>query len=271
MKKFSKKNPITLIKLGGSVITNKASSMSLKRQAIEDLVEQVKKIREEFPKEQIIVSHGQGSFAHIPAHKYKTMDGFINEGSLYGMAVVQDVAARLNREIVKEFLNQGIPAVSFLMSNSLITNNKKAEENFFVLLEKYLEKGLFPITCGDVIIDKKMGCTIWSTEKILNFFVEQFTNKGYFVKRVIHITEVDGFLNDKKEVIKKISSESWKDYQKHLRKTRGIDVTGGMDLKIEESLKLVKKFNITSYIMSGKNNNLFNFFAKKEWIGTEIS
>jgi len=187
------------------------------------------------------------------------------------MAVVQDVAARLNREIVKEFLNQGIPAVSFLMSNSLITNNKKAEENFFVLLEKYLEKGLFPITCGDVIIDKKMGCTIWSTEKILNFFVEQFTNKGYFVKRVIHITEVDGFLNDKKEVIKKISSESWKDYQKHLRKTRGIDVTGGMDLKIEESLKLVKKFNITSYIMSGKNNNLFNFFAKKEWIGTEIS
>jgi len=271
MTKFTKDQPITLIKLGGSVITNKAEYMSLKKETINDLIKQIKLIQEDFPTEQLVVGHGQGSYAHLPASKYKTMEGFINDASPYGMAVVQDIAARLNREMVKAFIEQGIPAVSFLMSNSLITDNKKATQDFFVLLEKYLEKGLFPVTCGDVILDETKGCTIWSTEKILTFFTEKLTEHGFKISRLIHITEVPGFLDDQGQVVKNINQQTWPELKKHLRETSGVDVTGGMDLKMEESIALTSKFGFKTYIMSGKNDNLYNFFAQRSWIGTEIS
>lgn len=271
MKKFTKNKPITLIKLGGSVITNKAEFMSLKKETISELIKQIKLVRAEFPDEQLIIGHGQGSYAHLPAHKYKTMAGFINEDSAYGMAVVQDMAARLNREIVKAFIEQDVAAVSFLMSNSLITNNKQAVADFFMLLEKYLEKGLFPITCGDVILDESMGCTIWSTEKILSFFTEKLTEHGYRLERLIHLTEVAGFLDDKGQVVGHINQQTWPELKKHLRETQGVDVTGGMDLKIEESMALNSKFGLRTYIMSGKSDNLYNFFTGKSWLGTEIS
>ncbi|MCC6711647.1 MAG: hypothetical protein IT416_04845 [Candidatus Pacebacteria bacterium] len=271
MKKFNKKQPITLVKLGGSIITNKKEFMSLKKEAINDLVKQIKLVISSFPNEHLIVGHGQGSYAHLPASKYRTMEGFVNQESTYGMAVVQDMAARLNREIVGAFIEQNIPAVSFLMSNSLITEKQKASQDFFILLEKYLEKGLFPITCGDVILDEMMGCTIWSTEKILTFFTEQLTAHGYQVERLIHITEVGGFLDDQNQIIKYINKTNWPSLSRHLTATKGVDVTGGMDLKVTESLALASNFGLKTYIMSGKNNNLYNFFAKKDWVGTEIS
>jgi len=271
MKKFSKKTPIILIKLGGSIITNKESHMSLRKSVIKKLVRQIIKIQTDFPDKKLIISHGQGSFAHVPAHKYKTMDGFINEDSVYGMAVVQNAAAQLNRAVVKEFLKEGIPAATFAMSNSLITNNKKAVKDFFGLLETYLEKGLFPITCGDVIVDESMGCTIWSTEKILGHFVKRFKENGYCVEKVIHLTGVAGFLDKEKEVIPEITNKNWENLKSLLTKTKGIDVTGGMSLKIEESLMLANKYGVNSYIISEKNNNLYKLLADKKWLGTKIS
>ncbi len=262
---------VTLIKLGGSIITNKEVPMSLRKDVLKRLVREIATAMKAFPDEYFVVGHGQGSFGHVPAVKYETMNGFINDESRMGMAIVQDTAEQLNRIVVKEFIEQSIPAVSLHPSNSLVTKNRKADKYFVDVFEQYMRKGMLPVTGGDVIVDEVQGCTIWSTEEVLSFFAKTFQEKGWKVKQIIHVVEVDGVYDEQKHVIPLITKKNWEEVKKAVVSTKGFDVTGGMNLKIQESIDLAE-LHISSKILSGlKKDNLLNALTQKEWIGTEIT
>ena len=160
-----KAKKVTLIKLGGSIITNKEIPMSLRQATLSRLVGEIAQAKKRLKDELFVVGHGQGSFAHVPATQYKTMGGFINEESPYGMAIVQDSAAQLNRLVVHEFLRHEIPAVSFYASNTILTKKRQAQNFCSEVLFEYLDKGLLPVTCGDVLVDQAQGCTIGQLKK----------------------------------------------------------------------------------------------------------
>lgn len=263
---------VVFIKLGGSVITNKEVPMQVRRRVLRRLITEFVKAKEELEETIFIVGHGSGSFAHVPALRYKTMDGFMHSDSRIGMAITQDSAAQLNRVVVEACLDQNLPAVSLAMSNLVVTKNKKkifwAEE----ILKQYLEKDLLPITYGDVLVDTKQGCTIWSTETIFSFLVEWFQSQdGFQVKKVIHVNEVAGVLDKSSQIIKKITPKSQEKIKKGISSTKGFDVTGGMWHKVEESLFLAER-GIDTYIISGlKKNNLYRVLMNKSYEGTHVS
>ena len=186
------------------------------------------------------------------------------------MAVVQDAAAQLNRLVVAECIKHGIPAVTFAPSNTLIVDSRHEKENFFQLLESYLAKGMLPITYGDVVVDLKQGCTVWSTEEVFAQLAGWLSRKGYAVDSVVHVTQVAGFLAEKGKVIPEITAKTWPALKKHLYKTKGFDVTGGMTLKIEASLKLAEK-GVKSVILSGvAADHLYRYLVDKAWVGTMV-
>jgi isopentenyl phosphate kinase len=264
------KKQLTLIKLGGSIITNKDIPMSLRKDVLTRLVDEITRAYQKNKDELFIVGHGQGSYAHVPAQEYKTMDGFINENSRFGMAVVQDNAAQLNRIVVHELIKHHVPAVSLYPSNSIITKNRKPYHACTQVLEQYLESGMVPVTGGDVIADSAQGCTIWSTEEVLAFFAQHLAKKDWKIKHIIHVTEVPGFLDHEGLLVEQITPAMWQQYQSAVKKTKGFDVTGGMSLKIEESL-LLTQLGIESKIISGlESNNLYNTLTDRNWVGTRI-
>lgn len=261
---------VTLIKLGGAIITNKDIPMSLRHEVLTRLVSEIAQARKENPDMLFVVGHGSGSFAHVPASKYKTMEGFINEESVLGMAIVSDSAAQLNRIVVHEFLKADVPAVSLLPSQCLVTRSRKADSFFIEIFEEYIKHGLFPITYGDVLIDRSQGCTIWSTEEVLSFFAQKFNEKGWKVKQITHVTEADGVLNGNGQLIPELSSHNWPDVQQVITHTKGFDVTGGMGMKIQESLQLAK-LGIQSNIIGGlRAGNLYNALSGHDFIGTVV-
>jgi len=261
---------VTLIKLGGAVITDKEKPMSLRQDVLTRLVAEIAKAHKEHPEELLIVGHGSGSFGHHPAAQFHTMDGFVNDKSRIGMAIVQDVAAQLNRIVVKEFLKLEIPAVSVAPSNTVLVADKKPMHFCGDVCEEYLKQDLLPVTYGDVIVDSVKGCTIWSTEQVLAYFAEHFAKHGWKVKQIIHVTEVEGFYDSGKKVVPKISSENWPSLQSALTATKGFDVTGGMGLKVEESLKLAK-WGVQSKIISGLvPDRLYKNLIGEETVGTTI-
>lgn len=266
---------VIFIKLGGSVITNKDIPLSLRSDVLKRLVQEIARAREELEKQGkqtlFVVGHGQGSFAHAPAMKYQTMQGFINDESRMGMAIVQDTAAQLNRIVVHEFIQAGIPAVSVCPSNSLVTDHRKAKAWFSDIFEEYLKHGMFPITGGDVIVDTSQGCTIWSTEEVLSFFASVFLDHGWNVEGMYHIVEVDGVYDLQKKVVPHITKEVWTELRHAITATKGFDVTGGMALKVQESLDLAEK-GVPSRILSGlKKDNVFLCLCGEKWEGTEIT
>ncbi len=261
---------LTLIKLGGSVITDKEIPMSLRKNILTRLVGEIARAKQENPDQLLVVGHGQGSFAHVPASKYQTMAGFINEESLLGMAIVQDSAATLNRLVVHEFLKHNLPAVSFYASNTIVTKKRKKAAFCAEVINEYLRKGLLPVTCGDVLVDKEQGCTIWSTEEILAFLAPYFLEQKIQVNKIIHVTEVAGFLDKTGQIVPEITAQNWTKVSQDLHRTRGFDVTGGMGLKIEESLNLAKK-GIESVIISGMlKENLYWALTDRDCVGTSI-
>jgi len=264
---------VILVKLGGSVITDKTVPNSVKKESLSRLLNELKIASRKNPEVKYILGHGAGSFAHYPAKKYGTAQGFKDDSSPFGMAVTQDSAAQLNRIVVKSALDLRIPAVSFYTSNTIITSKSKVQDYFLEPLLEYLKNGLLPVVSGDVLPDKKTGCTIWSADAILPFFGLYLINHGYQVKELIHVTETPGVWKDIQKpedgIFSTISGANLDQVRKAIGETRGADVTGGMWTKISEAYALAKS-GVNSQILSGqKPNNLLNALLGKQ-IGTKI-
>lgn len=263
-------NPqLVLVKLGGSLITNKSKPFSERREVIVQLVEQIKKAWAE-KKVKVIVGHGGGSYPHVPAEKYKTIEGKIDHESIYGAAVVEDAAAQLNRIVVGEFLKQKVPAVSVNPSSMMMVNGGGTKSLYLDSLKQMLQLEMVPVLYGDLVFKDTTGFTIWSTEQLLNMLAFELDIGGYDVLKVIHCGETDGFLVDGK-VLPKISLSQKGMYKKHVAKTEGFDVTGGMLHKVEKALETAAA-GIDSYIIGGNHGgNLYRAIVGKEFIGTHIT
>ena len=226
---------LILVKLGGSVITEKDKSGTENLAVIKRLAKEVYDARKE-KDFSLIIGNGAGSFAHIPAHEYEIHKGAVREDTWYGFAVTQDAASRLNRIIVKELLEAGNQAVSVQASASCISNNNIIDYWYIDPVKKFLEKDIIPVPYGDPCIDKEMGCCIISTDEIMRYLA-----KNLEVKKVIMVSNVNGILKDKNDtdsVIPEITRENFDVVKKDITDPEGIDVTGGMIFKIEKLLEL---------------------------------
>lgn len=260
---------VVLVKLGGSLITNKSKPFSERREVIVSLVEQIKKAWEE-QEINIVIGHGGGSYPHVPAEKYRTIEGNIDEESVYGAAVVEDAAAQLNRIVVGEFLKQKVPAVSVNPSSLMMVNSVKPKSIYLESLYAMLSLGMVPVVYGDMVFKELIGFTIWSTEQLLNMLAFKMREDGYKVTKVIHCGETDGFLVNG-DVLPEISIKKQESYKKHVTKTQGFDVTGGMLHKVEQALETARA-GIDSYIIGGNHGgNLYRAIVGTDFIGTRIT
>jgi isopentenyl phosphate kinase len=260
---------VVLIKLGGSLITNKSKPFTLHREALTNVVAQIKQALSKGNK-RLIVGHGQGSFAHVPAEKYRTMEGKINDESVYGAAVVEDVACQMNRLVIGEMLKQSIPAVTQHPASSLVLNGKGVEDAFLRGVISLLGGGFVPVVFGDVLFTSEGNFTIWSTERVLNYVALQLKASGQQIDKVIHCGETDGFLKDGK-VVEVITPNTYGEMRQALTKARGFDVTGGMEHKVEMALELAKE-GIDSYIVGNNHGgNLYRAIMGEEFVGTRIT
>lgn len=264
-----KSKKIVLVKLGGSIITNKSKPYSVKKGVVAKLVKQIARVYRE-GKYRLLIGHGSGSFAHFPADKYRTIDGVVNNKSVYGAALVEDAASRLNRIVIEELLKQGVSAVSAMPSSFMLAGGKQDKKIFLSSMIQMLDLGMVPVVYGDLIFDNKIGFTIWSTEQILNFLAKELLKTDYKVNRVIHCANADGFLVNG-NVVEKINKFDFKALKKYVGITEGYDVTGGMLHKLEEAMNLAD-CGIDSYIIGGNHgDNLYRTMIGGKFIGTRVT
>ncbi len=252
------KTELILIKLGGSVITFKNKPFHEDLKTIKRLVREIHEARQE-KDFRLIVGHGGGSYPHVPAKKYKTALGIIDEKSYEGIAKVQDAASRLNRIIVRELINVGENAVSIHLSSCCVAENGVIKKMFLEPIKKLLDFNMVPVPYGDVCLDLKKGCCILSTEVILTYLGKLFakTENKYKVSKIIMCTDVGGvFTDDPKKnsqakIIPEITPTNFEKVLKYVKGSSGIDVTGGMLHKVKSLLELAK-IGIESQVIDGK-------------------
>ena len=68
---------LILLKLGGSLITDKTQPYTPKLDVIEDVALQISTALRTHSDLRLVIGHGSGSFGHVAASEYHTRDGFL--------------------------------------------------------------------------------------------------------------------------------------------------------------------------------------------------
>src|SRR5437660_8400662 len=226
-----------LVKLGGSIITNKQKPLTPNILAINKIAIQLKKLREP-----IIIVHGGGSFGHYWSVRYD-MHTRPAKYSKKGIAVVKNSMIELNKIILDSFLKNKLnpyclPPTDFMYSDKAIT--KKIKE-----ISRIAKDGLVPVSYGDVLWHGKNKFYILSGDKIMGILA-----KVLKPRLAIFVLNVDGVYSDMKT--KKILHEI-KGQKTAISKVR-MDVTGGMARKIKEAT-MISKGGVNVFLVNGNKRS----------------
>jgi isopentenyl phosphate kinase len=262
---------IILIKLGGSLITDKSRPLAPRPKVIRRLGLEIKSALSKKKNIKIILSHGSGSFGHIPAKKYGTADGFNNGRERLGACVTSDIAARLNRIVIQELINTGLPVTSVAPSSILTAENGDSSNIFIDPILILLDKGLIPVIYGDVIWDAKKGSSIFSGETCLKIVAHELIKRGWRITRDIQLGIEKGVLDKNRKVIPLITPVKFRKLHQDIGGSANQDVTGGMQRKVQESLEMAES-GIETLIANGEIKELaYRAIIGKKVNGTIIS
>lgn len=259
---------LILIKIGGSIVTNKSGLKLANLEIIKQLASEIHRAKQ-LKKCHIILSHGGGSFGHPEAKLYNTIAGLTDDVSRLGMAKVRQAMMELNKIIVDELINQGLPAVNLPPIAFLTSSDYQQDQIFLDALENLLNFDLLPVLHGDVITDSKYGCTIFSGELILNLLATKLSKKMFKPSLVIEVGDTEGVYDDQQRTIPIISAQNYNQIKQFLKGSNGVDVTGGMAHKVAEAY-LLSKNGISTLIISSKQQNLYDAILGKSVTGTLI-
>jgi len=259
---------LILIKLGGSLITDKSKPYTPRLEIISRLAKEIKKAYLEGFR--VVVSHGSGSFGHTLASKYGTAGGIKKKEDIFGLCLVQQDAIAINRIVNKIFLENKIPCLSFVPSSFSFAKNKKLKAIFVEPIVEALKLGITPLVFGDIIMDESRGCCIFSGEVTLDNLSFALQKKKFKIKKVIQAGTTDGVYDLKGKIISKITPKNFGEIKRALGGANGTDVTGGMLHKIEESLRMAKR-DVKVWIINGLfKDNLYKAIVSSPNFGTLI-
>jgi isopentenyl phosphate kinase len=229
------KSAITLLKLGGSLITNKEKAASALHERIMGLACEIASVHAKQSDMQLISGHGSGSFGHFPAKKYGTRDGVFSKSDWDGFAEVWTQAMKLNQIVMKALQEAGLEVVTFPPSATLTTKKGAIENWDLTPIQKALEENIIPVIFGDVTFDVEIGGSIVSTEDLFLYLTKELN-----VDMVLLAANEQVYADYpvRKEGVEKISSQSFEALAPKLSIGEGSDVTGGMYSKVKIALEM---------------------------------
>ncbi len=245
---------LVLVKLGGSVITDKGQAEVARLEVIDRLAGEVADALGAAADLTLVLGHGSGSFGHMTAQRYGTRQGVRSPADWFGFAEVADVAARLNRLVTQRFLAAGVPAWSLQPSASARCRGGALVSLETDPLVRALDQGLAPMVYGDVALDEEQGGTILSTEQILSYLARRLhPSRLVLVGQVDGVFEGDPLSDPSARHVPVIHPGNWQEVRAVLGGSHATDVTGGMLTKVEEMVTLVQDLpGLWVHLVSGQ-------------------
>jgi len=214
-----------MLKVGGSVITDKSGDCAINQRQVSAIAEAVAKN----PVPGLVVVHGAGSCGHPEAKRFH-LDRGAAAGYAEGIAVTHASVARLNGEVVAALQEQNVEAVGVHPLHVAFADCGRLVAFEVRHLEKMVTLGMVPVIHGDVVMDQSRGACIVSGDQLVRYLAPLLT-----IGHVGLATDVPGVLKGG-VVVPEITPASGRSLQ--VGSSTFTDVTGGMRGKINELLEL---------------------------------
>ena len=267
---FKRMTELILLKLGGSLITDKDQPYTPR---LHKLVELAREIRSALsPDQRIILGHGSGSFGHAAAKEYGTRDG-VEAGSprpyWKGFAEVWFQASQLNRFVMEALREAGIPSVALAPAAAVTARDVRVTRWDLSPLQAALEAGLLPVIYGDVIFDETRGGTILSTEDLFAHLAREL-----HPQRILLAGLEAGVWEDfpaRTKLIPEIRLESYEAMRAGIVGSASVDVTGGMAAKVGQMFELIQTIpGLSAQIFSAGEPGNLGRALEGENVGTNL-
>ena len=226
----------TILKLGGSVITEKDHPEALDGPALDRAANAIADaLAGDDPSDSVrssdlVVVHGGGSFGHHHASEHGVSK---TAGSRDAAAAVEIHGAMktLNGFVLARLHDKGVPAVPVHPFSAARRDSGGNLDLPTRQVETMLGEGFVPVLHGDVVAHEGAGVTILSGDEVVTAVAENID-----ADRVGFCSTVPGVLDDDENVISEI--QSYDEVARFLGGSDSTDVTGGMAGKVRALLAL---------------------------------
>ena len=258
--------PIVL-KLGGSVITNKEKPSTPNFRAIERLANEISRANVS----SLLLVHGGGSFGHPVAERYSLAEGYRDQSQIMGFSETHRAMTKLNSLVMEALISHNIPAVEVQPSSIVVTKAGRIQSMELKPLKKMLTMGFVPVLYGDAVLDSEKGFAILSGDQLVSSLAITLD-----AKRIIMGVDEDGlYTADPKtdpsaHLLNCITLEELKSLKHKIEGAKVTDVTGGMLGKMLELTPAIER-RIQTLIVNATKPQRVNKALKGEKVrGTII-
>ncbi len=248
---------LVMVKLGGSLLTDKRRPRQARAGVIERLAREIASV-EAVDRPPLVVGHGSGSFGHVEAARCGLAGGHganLPTPSVAGVSAVQGAAALLHRLVIDAMAHAGLDPYSQAPSSLMVLDGGRTRRLFAEPLARALDVGLLPVIYGDVVVDRSRGAAIASTESVLRALIPRLRLHGYSVGRVLWMGATAGIHDAEGTTVPTVDETTFPAVRKLIGATAGTDVTGGMMLRLETAWALART-GVESWILDGTSPGL---------------
>ncbi|WP_137288388.1 isopentenyl phosphate kinase [Natronorubrum halophilum] len=222
-----------VLKLGGSVITDKDRPETLDGEALEvaaDAIADALRDETDVLADGLVIVHGGGSFGHHNASKHGVST---TEGTHDAAAAVEIHGAMktLNQFVLRRLLERDVQAVPVHPFSAAHRDSEGELELPTGQLETLLAEGFVPVLHGDMVAHAGAGATVVSGDELVAEVARDLA-----ADRIGLCSTVPGVLDESETVIDRIAA--YEDVASVLGASDATDVTGGMAAKVRALLDL---------------------------------
>lgn len=235
-----------VLKLGGSLITRKREVEKLRPKVIARAAKEIAGV-EGVP---VVLLHGAGGFGHPGAKRF----GLARPPGprehpadrTRGAAIVSAEVRRLHLTVLRGLVAAGLRPWSVPMSTHARNRAGTLVAIDATPIDEALERGVLPVSFGDVVPDDEWGFSILSADAIAEALVPLLRPS-----RVVFATDVLGILEGRPGSHRTVVEEITDDVVAGLPGTgAGVDVTGGVGAKAA-AMRRIARAGVDAVLISG--------------------
>lgn len=211
-----------LLKLGGSILTDKATEGKFRRPAAKRLVGELK--RANVP---AVLFHGAGSFGHPQAKKHGAGKRPLKPD---GVSEILAAVGRLHAEVLQVAADAGLKPLSFPLHQTVTSEQGQLEDYPVQRLQRAIEEGHMPVLSGTLVRDEDLGWRVASADELMADLAAELNPRlALFCSDVDGVLGPDGVL----PTVDPRILDAW-----HDAGGNGDDVTGRMAGKLERAFQV---------------------------------
>jgi len=227
---LARKDRTVIIKLGGSVITDKRLAFKANYRSMHKIARTLAQIRDRF-----ILLNGAGSFGHIPVKRSGLDKGF-SRTKIQSLAATKLQLLRLQEILASVLCSHRIPVMPFTASSFMVARSGRLCRSEIAPIRQFLNLGLVPMFGGDLVPDLDQGWSVISADQMASWIAPRVG-----ASMIIYGTDVDGLYSSDPKICRDaalldtIPCHDIRDFAGSARMSRMPDVTAGMQGKLFEA------------------------------------